>query len=125
MFLGVGEGRRRAGAGSCLAQSGSARTGYGRRTGLGISYFSRHRISRRDGEFFDDSSDHEFENSPVSGPKARRSGVGVGLKYLESRSKIACAKFFAGSHGVSNFALENESKALAFCAARSHIVAVR
>jgi hypothetical protein len=30
------------------------------------SYFSPRRISLRDGEFFDDSSDHEFENSAIS-----------------------------------------------------------
>jgi hypothetical protein len=57
--------------------------------------------------------------------QARESAAGVDFKYLESQQKKRLTRFFAGSPGVLNFALENESKTLAFCAARSHIVAVR
>jgi hypothetical protein len=52
-------------------------------------------------------------------------GAGVSFKHLKSQQKILEADLFSDSPGDSNFALENESKALAFCAARSHIVAVR
>jgi hypothetical protein len=38
---------------------------------------------------------------------------------------MALCCFFGTALEFANFALENESKALAFCAARSHIVAVR
>jgi hypothetical protein len=83
------------------------------------------RISLRDDEFFDDKRDHEFENSTLSALQGSRSGADASFKYLESQEKNRWRQAFADSHGVSNFALENETKALAFCAARSHIVAVR
>jgi hypothetical protein len=111
--------------GSCLAQSCNARTGYGGRSGVRISYFFDVRISSRSGVFFDDISDHEFENSATMAPWIARSSAGVTFKYLKSRRKTDRSRLLPARLGVSNFALENDLKALAFCAARSHIVAVR
>jgi hypothetical protein len=79
----------------------------------------------RIGVFSDDTIDHEFESETIIAWQGRGSDLGADFKYLESQPKIARAGFFADSPGVSSFALENESKTLAFCAARSHIVAVR
>jgi hypothetical protein len=48
-----------------------------------------------------------------------------GIQVFEITIKTAGRDFLATPQNQASFALENESKALAFCAARSHIGAVR
>jgi hypothetical protein len=52
-------------------------------------------------------------------------GGGEALNPLKQWLKIVFCCFFTMPPSLVNFALENDLKGLAFCAARSHIVAVR
>jgi hypothetical protein len=80
--------------------------------------------SRR-GVFSDDTIDHEFESTAMM---AQAQGFCDGdevFNRMKLLGKTVGCDFFVPPPYPVIFALENDSKALAFCAARSHIVAVR
>jgi hypothetical protein len=52
-------------------------------------------------------------------------GLGGMIKYLKSQRNTVFYAFSATLRNSVDFCTENDSKALALCAARSHIVAVR
>jgi len=52
-------------------------------------------------------------------------GFGGMFKYLKLRLKAIVCDFYETLQNSVNFCTENDSKALALCAARSHIGAVR
>jgi hypothetical protein len=83
------------------------------------------RIRRRRGVFSDDSVDHEFESKGITLPRGRASGYLYFFKCLKLQRKIETCDFYVPPPGFVDFCTGNESKALALCAARSHIVAVR
>jgi hypothetical protein len=83
------------------------------------------RIRRRTGVFSDDSVDHEFESKGIMTPRRSDSGHLCFFKYLKLLQKIVTCGFFIPPLGFVGFCTGNDSKGLALCAARSHIVAVR
>jgi hypothetical protein len=87
--------------------------------------FFRRRISLRSSVFFADTRDHEFESSITLTRKPHLSGRRLACNQLKSQEKSVRCDFFVPPAGALTFCTENESKALALCAARSHIVAVR
>jgi hypothetical protein len=90
-----------------------------------FSIFSALRISLRIRVFFDDGGDHEIENLKLMAREQRGPLGGVPINYLKSYQKMPPCDFFVVSANSVIFCGGNNSKALAFCAARSHIVAVR
>ena len=64
---------------SCLAQSCTPRTGNGRLSGVCAGYFSTVESACADGEFSDDSVDHEFESLAITARQRRsiRSDVAI------------------------------------------------
>jgi hypothetical protein len=83
------------------------------------------RIRPGTGVFSDDSADHEIESSGKMAPQRGFPGFGDMFKYLKSQPKTVEFDFFATLKNSVDFCTRNDSKALALCAARSHIVAVR
>jgi hypothetical protein len=73
----------------------------------------------------DDSADHEIKSTPGNGSRARLFNARKKDQVLEIKAKKLLGSFLGRSTSPYKFAWENDSKALAFCAARSHIVAVR
>jgi hypothetical protein len=75
--------------------------------------------------FSDDNIDHEFESKAMMAQAQGLCCRDEAFKRLKLQGKTIGCDFLAPPPNPVIFALENDSKTLAFCAARSHIVAVR
>jgi hypothetical protein len=77
------------------------------------------------GAFFNDAVDHELARLRRAPRRRGVFGVSVSAKQLKIQDKIKVTAASQGGAGRFEFCTENKPKTLAFCAARSHIVAVR
>jgi hypothetical protein len=111
-------------SGPCLAQSGWQRTGQGRLSPP-VSHLFRLRIGRSSHEFFDEGHDHEIESTVKCAFGWPVLSVEIPSNYLNLNNKNSGCDFFVPRRRGVAFCTGNNSKDLAFCAARSHIVAVR
>src|SRR5258708_12740765 len=86
----------------------------------------RLRISLCRGVFSDDARNHESDSAAAIMTRGSSSfSADDTSKQLKSLRKVVGCDFFSAAPEFANFARENESKTLAFCAARSHLVALR
>ena len=109
---------------SCLAQSGRWRTDNGRLGSVCTGYFRASNQPCEAVNFLMTTSITKSRACRIAGPAARYDRGWI-FKYLILSNENVCCAACLPSSSYAEFCTGNDSKALALCAARSHIVAVR